>query len=858
MAAVPETRLAEVWSRRPGLLGYFSGVNNNVIGSAYIVTALFFFALAGLDSLVLRTQLAVPENELVPADKFNQLFTTHGTAMMFLFAVPMLEAMAIYSLPLLLGARDMVFPRMSAFSYWTYLFSGLLFYASTLPDIASFILPGPPIPAPVPDAGWFAYPPLTGPQYSPGLNIDFYLIGLGAAEFAGLGAAIEIIVTIFKVRAPGMALHRMPLYAWSLLVMAFAILFAFPAVIVSSTLLELERKFNLPFYDPARGGDPLLWQHLFWIFGHPEVYIMLIPATGIVSTLVPVFARRPIAGYPFIATAMLATGFLSFGLWVHHMFAAGLPLLAISLFGAASMMITIPSGVQVFAWIATMRNGKQLVINTPMLFVIGFIITFVLGGLSGVMVASVPLDWQVHDTYFVVAHFHYVLVGGVVFPIFAGVYYWLPKASGNMYDERLGKLTFWLMFIGFNLTFLPQHNAGLLGMVRRVLTYPAELGIGSYNFVSTIGAYVTALGVLAFLWNFVQTVRSGKPASSNPWNANTLEWVVPSPTPAYTFREIPEVRSRDPLWDQGWSWWQPERRPGGATEPDAGVAPRGGGAEEPEPLWREVPGTTVMEARPESVVRLAGDSIWPFAAAVAVTAASVGLLFNQAVLGALGTLASIACIIMWMWPNRREREMPGAGATLGYPALPVHTSGTASPDWWAMALSVLAVAITLTYVIFSYYYLRFHAPSWPPAGVAPPALPLAMGSALLLVVSAAPMYLAERAIRRGDQRTLRSGLAIGTALGVVFLVLQGFDYLRLGLDPQANAYGAIFLVAAGSHLAIVIAGLVISAIVQLQAWQGHFNHMRFVAVQNVALYWYFVAASGVVIFAMLYLTPHVL
>jgi cytochrome c oxidase subunit I+III len=858
MAAVPETRLAEVWNRRLGLLGYFSSVNNNMIGSAYIVTALFFFALAGIDSLVLRTQLAVPENELVGADKFNQLFTTHGTAMMFLFAVPMLEAMAIYSLPLLLGARDMVFPRMSAFSYWTYLFSGLLFYASTLPDVVSFIWPGPPIPAPVPDAGWFAYPPLTGPQYSPGLNIDFYLIGLGAAEFAGIGAAIEIIVTIFKVRAPGMALHRMPLYAWGLLVMAFAILFAFPAVIVSSTLLELERKFSIPFYDAARGGDPLLWQHLFWIFGHPEVYIMLIPATGIVSMIVPVFARRPIAGYPFIATAMLATGFLSFGLWVHHMFAAGLPLLAISLFGAASMMITIPSGVQVFAWIATMLNGKQLVLNTPMLFVIGFIVTFVLGGISGVMVASVPFDLQVHDTYFVVAHFHYVLVGGVVFPIFAGFYYWLPKVSGNMYDERLGKLTFWLMFIGFNLTFLPQHNAGLLGMVRRVFTYPAELGVGPYNLVSTIGAYVTALGVATFLWNFVQTVRSGESASSNPWNANTLEWIVPSPTPAYTFREIPEVRSRDPLWNQDWSWWQPERRPGGADAPSPGSERRAEEAEEPEHLWREMPGTTVMEAQPESIVRIAGDSIWPFAAAVAITLASVGLLFNQALLGAVGTLLSIACMIVWMWPNRRERELPGAGATLGYPALPAHTSGLASPDWWAMALSVLAVAITFAYVVFSYYYLRFHAPSWPPAGVALPALPLALAALLVLLLSAGPAYLAERAIRRGDQRGLRRGLAISAVLGVVFLVLQGYDYMNLGLQPAAHAYSAIFLVTAGAHLAIVIAGLVISVIVQVQAHRGYFNEQRFVAVQNTAMYWYFAVVSGVVTFAMLYLTPHVL
>jgi cytochrome c oxidase subunit I+III len=843
-AAVSEERLEEVWSRRPGIVGFFSAINNDTIGKAYILTAWFFFLLAGLDSLVLRTQLAVPENSLLGADKFNQLFTTHGTAMMFLFAVPMLEAMAIYALPLLLGTRDMAHPRMSAFSYWTYLFSGLLFYASTLPDILSFVLPGPPIPAPVPDAGWFAYPPLTSSLFSPGISIDFYLIGLGAAEFAGIGAAIEIIVTILKLRAPGMALHRIPLYAWSLLVMAFAILFSFPAVIVSSTLLEIERKFQFPFYDPTRGGDPLLWQHLFWIFGHPEVYIMLIPATGIVSMIVPVFAHRPIAGYAFVAMGLIATGFLSFGLWVHHMFTAGLPLLAISLFGAASMMITIPSGLQVFAWIATLLNGRRVTFSTPLLFVIGFIITFVLGGISGVMVASVPFDWQVHDTYFVVAHFHYVLVGGVLFPILAGFYYWMPKVTGRMYDERLGKVTFWLLFIGFNLTFLPQHNAGLLGMPRRVFTYSADLGITPYNLVSTLGAYVMAVGVITFLWNFVQTYRSGPAASTNPWNAGTLEWSVPSPPMSHNFSRLPEVRSRDPLWTDAWSWWEPpQRRP--PSEP-------------PRRLWRETLGTTVLEARPESVVQLADDSIWPFAAAVAVTLASVGLLYDQAILSALGTLATMACLIVWTWPTRDERELPGIGATLDHPDLPVRTSGPAATAWWAMVLSVMTLGITLAYVIFSYYYLRYHTPAWPPSGIDPPGLLIPGLCLLVLLVSAVPIALAARAIRRDDQRTLRIGLLLGLALGIVFLVLQGVDYLRLGLDPVANAYGAIVAVTAGAHLAIVFGGLVLGAIVLARAWRGHFDGRRFVAVENTVLYWYFAAASGVVTFAVLYLTPHLL
>ena len=844
MATAAERRLAEAWRTPSGVLGFLSRVDNNAIGLLFIASAWAFFLLAGLDATVIRTQLIVPEANVVRPEWFNALFTTHGTAMMFLFAVPMLEAIAIFVLPLVLGARDMAFPRMSAFTFWTSLFSGLLFYASTLPDIGNFILPGSPLPFIVPNVGWFAYPPLSGPEYSPGPNVDFYLLGLGAAEFAGLGASIEIIVTILKLRAPGMALHRMPLYAWSMLVMAFAMLFAFPAVIVSSTLLELERKFRLPFYDPDRGGDPLLWQHLFWIFGHPEVYIMLIPATGLISMIVPTFAGRPIAGYTFVAMAIVGTGFLSFGLWVHHMFTVGLPLLAVALFGAASMMIAIPSGIQVFAWLATIVNAKRLVLNTPMLFALGFIVTFVLGGLTGVMVAAVPFDWQVHDTYFVVAHFHYVLVGGVVFPIFAAFYYWLPKVQGRMYNERLGKLTFWLWFVGFNLAFLPQHNAGLLGMPRRVFTYQAGLGLEPYNLVSTLGTYLMAAGALTFLWTMYQAVRTGPPAGANPWNAGTLEWLVAPPLPPYAFQTPPEVRSRYPLWRDGWAPWTPDRRAPGTAEP-----PR---------LWPETLGTTIQEGRPEAIVRLAGPSIWPFAAAVAITVASMGLLFDLYVLSAVSVLATIVLVARWMWPSQAERELAGAGATLGNPDLPVHTAGPAATGWWAMVLTIAALAITLVYLLYSYFYLLFGHAQWPPAELAPPGLMVPAVSSLLLFASVVPMRLAATGIQRDRPGQLSWGLSLASWLGLGFVVLQGLDYLNAGYVPQAHAYAAIFYTVGGFHILLALAGVGLNAFVLARAWRGHFDARRYLAVQNAALFWYFVVVAWFVTGGTLYLVPWLL
>jgi cytochrome c oxidase subunit I+III len=836
--SVTQKELERIWSVPSGWLGKLRTVNNGFTGLVFMASTFLFFALSGFDSLAIRAQLALPELDLISAAKFNQLFTTHGTAMMFLFAIPMLEAIAIYVLPLMLGSRDMAFPRMSALTIWSFIMGGLLFYASTLPDIASFLLPGD-FEAPVPDAGWFAYPPLTDRTYSPGLNIDFYLLGLGFAEFAGIAAAIELIVTVLKLRAPGLALDRMPLFAWSILVVAFAILIAFPAVLVATTFLELQRKFGLPFFDPARGGDPLLWQHLFWIFGHPEVYIMFIPATGIVSMIVPAFTGRRIAGYVFVATAIAATAFLSFGLWVHHMFTTGLALVVVGIFGAASMVIAFPSGVQVFAWLATIVNAPQLRLATPMLYVFGFIITFVVGGLTGVMVASVPFDWQAHDTYFVVAHFHYVMVGGVVFPILAGLVYWWPKMSGRLMDERIGKWAFWVIFVGFNVCFLPQHAAGLLGMPRRVYTYDADLGIGLYNLASSIGAGVMAIGFLVFGANIVLSVLRGEKAGRNPWGTSGLEWSVDSPPPPYNFREIPFVRGRDVLREDAVAEWAPAKR-----------------RASPGPIRLETLVTTTFEARPHAIVVLAGSSYMPMALAVTLTLASAALLFEIYAVAVATGLISIPLVVRWLWPTREERDLAGIGRTLGDADLPAYTTGTMSTGWWATVLTIVALGATLVLCVYSHLYLLYASPT--ATAVSPPDHALALIGVFVLLASAAPSLMALRAIRKGDASRLRLGLALGAVLAAAYVVLAGLDLLGQGLDPVGRAHDAMFATLAAYQIALAVVGVAAMAFVLVQAWLGYFDHRRHGAVENVVLLWSFIVTSGAVTVATLHLSPYLL
>src|SRR4051794_1339921 len=508
--AIDEHHLEELWEDAPGIPGFFSTVDHKRIGMRYIYTAFGFFFAAGIMALVMRTQLEGPGKNVVGPEAYNQLFTMHGTTMIFLFNTPVLAGFGNYLLPLHLGTRDMAFPRLNAFSYWVFLFSGIFMYLS-------FVI------GKAPDGGWFAYVPFTDKQFSPGVNLDFWGLGVIFVGISTTVGAINFIVSIFKLRAPGMTLNRMPIFVWSILAMAFMVIFAVPAVTLSAALLEFDRLFHTAFFVVQAGGSSLLYQHLFWFWGHPEVYILFVPATGMVSMMIPVFSRHRLSGYIWVATALVAVAFMSFGVWVHHMFATGLPVQAMSLFSGVSLLIAVPSGVQFFSWIATMWHGK-VQFTTPMLFSMGFLLIFLLGGITGVMVAVMPFDWQVHDSYFVVAHFHYVLNGAVVFPIFGAIYFWMPKMTGRMLNERLGKVSFWVMFIGFNLAFFPMHILGFLGMPRRVYTYQSGLGWDHLNLIVTIGGFMFGAGTGLTLLNWAISRKRGAPAGNDPWHGDTLEW----------------------------------------------------------------------------------------------------------------------------------------------------------------------------------------------------------------------------------------------------------------------------------------------------------------------------------------------
>jgi cytochrome c oxidase subunit 1 len=517
-----------------GLLSWVTTVDHKRIGVMYGVSAFFFFLVGGLEALLIRLQLGSPESTLIDPDLYNQLFTMHGTTMVFLAIMPLSAAFFNFIVPLQIGARDVAFPRLNAFSFWVF-FLGALFMN------ASFLFGG------APDAGWFGYANLTSTQYSPGMRVDFWVIGLLVLGVSSIAAALNFIVTIINLRCEGMTLMRMPLFTWMTLITSFLLVMAFPAITVGLVLLMFDRMFGTLFFNPMAGGDVLLWQHLFWIFGHPEVYILLLPGLGMVSEIVPVFSRKPLFGYAFVVYSGILIAFLGFGVWAHHMFSVGLGPVANTVFSAATMLIAIPTGVKIFNWIATLWGGS-LRMRTPLYFSLGFIAMFIIGGLSGVMHASAAADLQQTDTYFIVAHIHYVLFGGVIFALFAGMYYWIPKITGRMLNDRLGKLHFWVMVISFNLTFFPQHFLGLHGMPRRTFTYESGLGFETMNLMSTIGSLLLGASMLIFIWNVLRMLRTGEPAGPNPWEGSTLEWSIASPPQHYNFRVLPKVHSRDPLW----------------------------------------------------------------------------------------------------------------------------------------------------------------------------------------------------------------------------------------------------------------------------------------------------------------------
>ena len=517
-----------------GLWSWITTVDHKRIGVLYGVTAFIFFLIGGIEALMIRIQLMRPDMNFVSPDVYNQLFTMHATTMIFLAVMPLSASFFNFLIPLMIGARDVAFPRLNAFSYWVFLFGAIFINLS-------FVMGG------APDAGWFGYSNLTSKQYSPGHGVDFWAIGLQILGIASLAAGFNFVVTIINLRAPGMKFMRMPVFVWMTLVTSFLIILAFPVITVALVFLTFDRTVGTNFFIPTAGADPLLWQHLFWLFGHPEVYILILPAMGIVSEVLPTFSRKPLFGYPVIVYSGIFIGFMGWGVWSHHMFSVGLGPLADSFFALSTMLIAIPTGVKIFNWLGTMWGGR-LELKSAMLFAIGFIILFTMGGLSGFMHASPPADLQQTDTYFVVAHIHYVLFGGAIMGIFAGIYYWFPKMTGRMLDERLGKLHFWIQMIAMNLAFFPMHFVGLLGMPRRVYTYSSNMGFNEMNFWSTIGALLIVPAILIFMWNVFVSMRNGKPAGSDPWGGATLEWAIPSPPPVYNFASVPEVKSLDPLW----------------------------------------------------------------------------------------------------------------------------------------------------------------------------------------------------------------------------------------------------------------------------------------------------------------------
>ncbi len=505
------------------------------IGILYLTSAFVFFLVGGIEALLIRMQLAAPGAKVLGPDTYNQIFTMHGTTMIFLAAMPIATGFANYLVPLMIGARDMVFPKLNALSYWLFIFGGLLLYSS-------FLLGG------APDKGWFAYAPMTQKAFSPGMRMDFWGLGILLLAISSTVGSINLITTIFQLRAPGMSITKMPMYVWNMLITSLIAVFALPALIAAGGLLMLDRQLGAHFFNPAQGGNALLWQHLFWFFGHPEVYILILPAMGIISEVVPVFSRKPLFGYMAIAFSTAAIGVLSFTVWAHHMFSTGMSNIALLFFAADSFLIGVPTGVKIFSWLATMWGGK-IRFTTAMLFASGFIAMFVIGGITGIHVASVPVDWQVTDSYYIVGHFHYVLFGGTILGFIAGMFYWFPKMTGRKLSEKMGKWSFWTILVGMNMVFFPMHYLGLMGMPRRIYTYPDFTGWGFWNLFETVGAFILAFGFLLILINLVVSVRKGAEAGKDPWDGFTLEWTTASPPPAENFAEIPTVRSRRPLWD---------------------------------------------------------------------------------------------------------------------------------------------------------------------------------------------------------------------------------------------------------------------------------------------------------------------
>jgi cytochrome c oxidase subunit I+III len=808
-------RLRRTW-KTPGGLAYFTSVNNTDVGVWYSAMTLVFFLFAGVLALLMRVQLATSDNQFLSADQYNQIFTVHGSVMMFLFALPIFEAIAVLLLPQMLGARDLPFPRLSAYGFWCFVLGGVFLCGSLFFDAA-------------PKGGWFMYPPLTS-RYQPDIGADMWLLGFSFIEVAAIAAAVEMIVGVLKCRPPGMRIHLMPLYAWYVLVAAAMILFAFPPLITGSMLLEIERAFDWPFFDPRRGGDPLLWQHLFWLFGHPEVYIIFLPSVALIAMIVPTFARTPIVGYGWVVLAAIGTGFLSFGLWVHHMYTTGLPGISLGLFSAASSAVAIPTGVQFFCFIATMLAGR-VVRSVPMLFILGGLAVFVIGGLTGVMVAIATFDFQAHDSFFVVAHFHYVLIGGAVFPILAGLYYFFPLVGGKQLSDKLGKIAFWFVFAGFNLAFMPMHLSGLRGMPRRVFTYSAELGLDGLNLVSTIGAFILAAGIGVIAVDVLRPKRRQPVVARNPWNAGTLEWVQEMPGEDWGIRSIPEIDSRYPIWDQ----------PNFLRDIDQGRFYLPDAQEE----MRETIVTSAIDATPLQVQRLPASSSITIVAALCTGGFFILGTFHLWGLALTSLVLTILVICYWLWngtAQRPEKEAKDAGLGL---TLPLYVSGPNSVGYWAVFITMLADLTAFASIVFGYFFFWTIHEDFVDERGRPGLLWPGIAAALLFGAWAATA-LARRMNRRdhalGFYVALSSAMGLGAAGAAALLA----GPILSGLDPTRHVYPAtVWLLVLWTALHVAI-GIIMQLYCLASRFAGRMTAQHDIDITNVELYWHFALLTSLI------------
>ncbi len=817
--------LARVWANLPGI-GTLAAVNHTTIGLRFIITGLFFFLVAGLLGMVMRTQLAQPEQDIITPEFYAQAFTMHGTLMMFLFAIPVLEGLAMYLIPKMIGARDLIFPRLSAFGYYCYLFGGLIVLSSLFLGTA-------------PDTGWFMYTPLSNAEYSPGMGADFWLLGITFVEISAIGAGVELAISILRSRTNGMSLRTMPIFCWYILAMAFMILFGFPPLILGSILLELERAAGWIFFDAEGGGDPLLWQHLFWMFGHPEVYILFLPAAGMVSTIIPVFAQRPILGYRWIVLSIILTAFISFGLWVHHMFTVGIPQLAQAFFSVASMLIAVPTGIQIFAWLGTLWAGN-VKYGLPMLWVFGFLFIFVAGGLTGVMISLVPFDWQVHDTHFIVAHLHYVTVGGVFFPMVAGFYYWLPHFSGRVSSEQLGRWGFWLTFIGFNLTFLIMHLTGLLGMPRRVYTYSAEAGWDWLNLISSVGGFVMALGIAMIIIDVILHFCFGNKAPPNPWNADTLEWAMPLPPTPYNFVSLPTINTRHPLWDEDNLADNIEAGQFALAKPHNGM--------------RETFGSDAVTGKTTEIIHLPTNSWIPLQGGVALAVVCLSLLVKTYWVALAAAVVAVIILLRWGWHSGAHPSMaPPAKDEPNNP--PWHSRTMDGPERWGMGAFLLANGTFFLSLLFGWLYLWTVAPNWS----LPPQSPIAfwpmLASGGVLTLAVLVFLKALKGLKNGQDRNLQSFSWITALLGLTSVLALIWVVWNANLTPKETAHDSVMAV---MFIYILIHSALATTLSALQALRVRLGYVSAIYPNEpfvLRLFWMFTLGIFWASFAAFVLLP---